>query len=664
MRQRRWAYGPASADGSGGRVEVAHVGVGQRASVASTEQLVDDLGRDRAPGGQLATGHGGQARRAVASVIDQEVPSGDAVGDARLADERADADAAPERRHATRGGQDAVRAVRQVGDLLGRHERLVGSALDVALGRADHRLALPRDGEAEAPVVGMLEGDRVLGEARVDDVDALHETEERLSLEAEAGQRDVGPGTGGIDDPAGRDRRRAPVERAVELDADDPPARLAAQADRGGVVAHLRAGILRGPQGIEDESLRQLDLGVPVERGLAQPLGREAGLDGRHGGPAHEPMARHRAPRREEVVERQAGAEPKSVPERLVVEGQDEGQRGDEVGHPPELPGALAKPFAHDPDVVVGEVAQAAMDEPRRSRRGAPGEVPPLDEQGRESTTRQLPGDAGAEDAATDDDRVIAGAVEAGDARGRRRVRAHAGRLRVRATASAQRARSASRREAGMAGSKRAPSPMRSASSASSDQTPTARPARSAAPSAVVSATAARSTGRPSRSAWIWSRRSFGRGAAVGAERLEVGRAVRLERLDQVDDLVRDGLEGGAGEVGAGGAGGHARDGATRVGIPVRRTEAGEGGHEDDAAGVRHRAGQPLDLVGAVDDAQAVSQPADGRAGHEDAALEGVGHALASDPGAVRCQATVASRPSGGVGTSGPVVSSRKQPVP
>ena len=42
----------------------------------------DDLGRDRAPGGQLATSHSGQARRAVASVIDQQVPSRDAVGDA------------------------------------------------------------------------------------------------------------------------------------------------------------------------------------------------------------------------------------------------------------------------------------------------------------------------------------------------------------------------------------------------------------------------------------------------------------------------------------------------------------------------------------------------------------------------------------------------------
>ena len=47
----------------------------------SIEQLVDDLGGDRAPGGQLAAGDGRQARCAVARVIDQQMPPRDAVGE-------------------------------------------------------------------------------------------------------------------------------------------------------------------------------------------------------------------------------------------------------------------------------------------------------------------------------------------------------------------------------------------------------------------------------------------------------------------------------------------------------------------------------------------------------------------------------------------------------
>ena len=79
-----------------------------------------------------------------------------------------------------------------------------------------------------------------------------------------------------------------PVETAAdrpsrvpsELDADDPPTRLASQPGGRDVVAHLRAGILGRPQGVEHETLGQLHLGIPVEGRFAQPLGREAGFDG------------------------------------------------------------------------------------------------------------------------------------------------------------------------------------------------------------------------------------------------------------------------------------------------------------------------------------------------------------------------------------------------
>ena len=67
-----------------GQGQLADVGVRQRVPIASVEQLVDDLGGDRAPGGQLAAGDRGQAGCAVASVVDQEMPPRDAVGEAGL----------------------------------------------------------------------------------------------------------------------------------------------------------------------------------------------------------------------------------------------------------------------------------------------------------------------------------------------------------------------------------------------------------------------------------------------------------------------------------------------------------------------------------------------------------------------------------------------------
>ena len=126
-----------------------------------------------------------------------------------------------------------------------------------------------------------------------------------------------------------------------------------------------------------------------------------------------------------------------------------------------------------------------------------------------------------------------------------------------------------------------------------------------------------------------------GRGAAVGPQRRQVRGAAALERLDQVDDLVCDGLERGAREMGAGRACGHARDGATRVGIPVRSSETGECRHEHDAGGVGHGGRQGLDVAGGPDDAQAISQPAHGRPGHEDAALDGVGDIGAAGAGSL-----------------------------
>ena len=113
-----------------------------------------------------------------------------------------------------------------------------------------------------------------------------------------------------------------------------------------------------------------------------------------------------------------------------------------------------------------------------------------------------------------------------------------------------------------------------------------------------------------------------GRGSAVGPQDVEMRRARRLERLDEIDDLVGDGLERRACEMGA--------DVVPAV-MPVmvpRASGSQYGAPRPANAGTKTtppvsgtEAASASTSAAARDDAQAVAQPADGRAGHEDAAL-------------------------------------------
>ena len=63
---------------------------------------------------------------------------------------------------------------------------------------------------------------------------------------------------------------------------------------------------------------------------------------------------------------------------------------------------------------------------------------------------------------------------------------------------------------------------------------------------------------------------------------------------------------------------------AARLGAPVRRAQAGQRGHDGDAARIGHRARERLDLGRLRDEAEPVAQPLHQRAGDERAALERV----------------------------------------
>ncbi len=64
------------------------------------------------------------------------------------------------------------------------------------------------------------------------------------------------------------------------------------------------------------------------------------------------------------------------------------------------------------------------------------------------------------------------------------------------------------------------------------------------------------------------------------------GLPYRVHGIEHVGHLEGDALQGGAGDVARLRAAAKANDQAAGVRIPVRRAQAGKGGHEDDAIGV------------------------------------------------------------------------------
>ena len=108
-------------------------------------------------------------------------------------------------------------------------------------------------------------------------------------------------------------------------------------------------------------------------------------------------------PRTEDVVEGQP-----DVVERLrevwdAVDREHQGLDPDEMGSERQEPRSLGQRFANQPEAELLQVPQAAMDEPRRARRGAGSDVVLLDERGAHPAGDRIQQSPGPHDAATDD---------------------------------------------------------------------------------------------------------------------------------------------------------------------------------------------------------------------------------------------------------------------
>ena len=105
------------------------------------------------------------------------------------------------------------------------------------------------------------------------------------------------------------------------------------------------------------------------------------------------------------IVEEETDADHPGRPQRILVR-QHEGQRADDVGGVAQQHLALDERLAHQAELVIFEVAQAAMDELGAGRGGGAGEVGLLDQQHLEAAAGGVAGDAGTVDAAADDQEI------------------------------------------------------------------------------------------------------------------------------------------------------------------------------------------------------------------------------------------------------------------
>ena len=118
--------------------------------------------------------------------------------------------------------------------------------------------------------------------------------------------------------------------------------------------------------------------------------------------------------RRHRVVEVEAHAH-EAVGALAVEGGHDEGQRADEVRRQLDHELALEQRLAHEAEVEVLQVAQAAVDELARAAGGPRGVVGLLDERDRVAARGRVERDAGAGDPAADDDDVEALGAQGGE---------------------------------------------------------------------------------------------------------------------------------------------------------------------------------------------------------------------------------------------------------
>ncbi|MCW0423200.1 hypothetical protein NB713_001143 [Xanthomonas sacchari] len=358
-----------------------------------------------AVGGELAAEHVEQGRT-VARVQFQQIVAGDLGGVVLLiVEQRAHAAVAPH--HVVRGdllAEVAIGCLAQITRLLAVDARCGRVGVVVDVGGADQGVVLlVRNGENDAPVrlledVGMV----VLEQPRHHDVAALDQAQRVVVADVRHLVQELHrPRSGGVDQ---RPRAQFLAAAVGVLQLHLPHTIDAARADTAGPGEDARAA-LGGVHRIEHHQPRVLHPGVGIDETGAELLAQRR---------AHRVRAQRQASRARKgaaaaaqvVVQEQAGADhPRRAQMRLVR--QQEAERPDDVRGQPQQHLALGQGLADQGELVLLQVAQAAMDQLGAGAGGMRGQVVALAQAHRQAAAHRVAGDAHAVDAATDHQHIV-----------------------------------------------------------------------------------------------------------------------------------------------------------------------------------------------------------------------------------------------------------------
>ena len=273
-------------------------------------------------------------------------------------------------------------------------------ALVFAVGGADQGETLQvGNGEDDAAIL-VLQDERLLTleQARHDDVAALDQADAigRALLQVLADET-CHPGAGGIDQRAGADRQQAAIG---PFQMNVPQALAAPGADAAGAGMDVRA-MLAGAHGVEYHQAGVVDPAVGVfEATVDLALERAARAE------AHAARGRQLLALAQVIVEEQAGADhPGRAQVRAV--GQDETQRLDDVRSLGQQHFAFGQGFAYQAELVVLQVAQAAVDQLAAGRGGVLCQIVLFAKEHRQAASGGIGRDAHAIDATADHRQVV-----------------------------------------------------------------------------------------------------------------------------------------------------------------------------------------------------------------------------------------------------------------
>ncbi len=147
-------------------------------------------------------------------------------------------------------------------------------------------------------------------------------------------------------------------------------------------------------------------LGVEILRPALQTHRLQSGELAAQTGQCERPAAANVAATGEEVIKDEADPEFPGWHAGRIVEGQYEAQRPDQVRRIAQQPATFVQGFVDQVEVAVFQVAQAAVDELGRETAGAGGEVALVDQSDAQAAQHGVQRDAGAGDAAAEDEQI------------------------------------------------------------------------------------------------------------------------------------------------------------------------------------------------------------------------------------------------------------------